>query len=109
MKTTKKGLTFCPTPGAPDKSQIWLDFKEFHRRLELMEFFSRDSNDKIDTNIKVSLTSRTLMPMILGLMNKIKKLLIRKSSQNLNLNQTGDPPHKIEHWIYFKDLSNKKS
>ena len=27
-----KGLIFCPTPGAPDKSQIWDDFKEFHRR-----------------------------------------------------------------------------
>ena len=27
----EKGLTFCPTPGAPDKSQIWDDFKEFHR------------------------------------------------------------------------------
>ena len=41
----EKGLTFCPTPGLPDKSQIWLDFKEFYRRLELMEFFSRDQND----------------------------------------------------------------
>ena len=41
----EKGLTFCPTPGLPDKSQIWLGSKEFHRRLELMEFFSRDQND----------------------------------------------------------------
>ena len=50
-----------------------------------------------------------LMPITLALMNKMKKLLIRKSSQNLNLNQTGDPPHQIEHWTYFKDPSNKKS
>ena len=42
------------------------------------------------------------------MMNKMK-LLIRKSSQNLNLNQTGDPPHQIEHWTSFKDPSNKKS
>ena len=43
------------------------------------------------------------------MMNKMKKLLIMKSSQNLNLNQPGDPPHQIEHWTYFKDPSNKKS
>ena len=30
VKALEKGLTFCPTPGPPDKSQIWLDFKEFH-------------------------------------------------------------------------------
>ena len=40
IRALEKGLTFCPTPGPPDKSQIWLDFKEFHRRLKLMEFFS---------------------------------------------------------------------
>jgi hypothetical protein len=34
-----KGLTFCPTPGSPDLSQIWLDFKDLHRRLELTQFF----------------------------------------------------------------------
>ena len=55
VRALEKGLTFCPTPGPPDKSQIWLDFKEFHRRLELMEFFSRDSNDKTDTNINQSI------------------------------------------------------
>ena len=41
VKALEKGLTFCPTSGPPDKSQIWLDFKEFHRRLELVEFFNR--------------------------------------------------------------------
>ena len=45
IKALEKGLTFCPTPGPPDKSQIWLDFKEFHRRLELVEFFNRDKKD----------------------------------------------------------------
>ena len=45
IKALEKGLTFCPTPGPPDKSQIWLDFKEFHRRLELMEFFGREGKD----------------------------------------------------------------
>ena len=34
VKALEKGLTFCPTPGPPDKAQIWLDFKEFHRRLD---------------------------------------------------------------------------
>ena len=45
IKALEKGLTFCPTPGKTDKSQIWLDFKESHRRLELMEFFHKDKPD----------------------------------------------------------------
>ena len=48
----EKGLTFCLKPGPPDKSQIWLDFKEFHR-LELMEFFSRENNDQSEITFKV--------------------------------------------------------
>ena len=48
IKALEKGLTFCPTPGPPEKSQIWLDFKEFHRRLELVEFFNRDQKDTKD-------------------------------------------------------------
>ena len=57
IRALEKGLTFCPSPGLPDKSQIWLDFKEFHRRLELMEFFSRDDIDQKndDTNINLSI------------------------------------------------------
>ena len=55
IRALEKGLTFCPTPGPPDKSQIWLDFKEFHRRLELMKFFSRDCNGKKDININQSI------------------------------------------------------
>ena len=55
IRALEKGLTFCPTPGPPDKSQIWLDFKEFHRRLELMEFFNRDNNDTTQTNISQSI------------------------------------------------------
>jgi hypothetical protein len=38
-RVLEKGLTFCPTPGRPDYSDIWLDFKEFHRKLELKKFF----------------------------------------------------------------------
>ena len=55
VKALEKGLTFCPTPGPPDKSQIWLDFKEFHRRLELMEFFSRDKEYENPTGISQSI------------------------------------------------------
>ena len=51
LRALEKGLTFCPSPGAPDKSQIWEDFKEFHRRLELMQFFS--PKDK-DTELNIS-------------------------------------------------------
>ena len=49
----EKGLTFCPTPGAPDKFQIWDDFKEFHRRLKLMQFFSSD--DTTETQMSQSI------------------------------------------------------
>ena len=50
----EKGLTFCPTPGTPDKSQIWDDFKEFHRKLELMQFFN-PRTDATDTEISQSI------------------------------------------------------
>ena len=33
VSALEKGLTFCPTPGPPNKSLIWTDFKEFYRRL----------------------------------------------------------------------------
>ena len=48
IKALEKGLTVCPAPGQPEKSQIWLDFKEFHRRLELMEFFNREKSETSD-------------------------------------------------------------
>ena len=45
----EKGLTFCPTPGPQDKSQTWLDFKEFHRRLELTyHFHNTDTNENLN-------------------------------------------------------------
>ena len=37
-----KGLTFCPTPGPPNKAKIWMDFKEFHRRLCLKFHYYND-------------------------------------------------------------------
>ena len=37
LSALEKGLTFCPTPKGADKSEIWNDFKEFHRRLELAQ------------------------------------------------------------------------
>jgi hypothetical protein len=43
----KKGLTFSPSPGRPDYSEIWLDFKEFHRKLELKKFFADNPTDEI--------------------------------------------------------------
>ena len=41
-------LTFCPTPGLSDKSMIWNDFKEFHRRLIIKHHFYND-NQLLDT------------------------------------------------------------
>ena len=51
VSALEKGLTFCPTPKGPDKSEIWNDFKEFHRRLELMQFI-RPQDDQ--NNLMVS-------------------------------------------------------
>ena len=44
-ETLQKGLTFCPTPGPPDKSLIWTDFKDFHRRFQedLKHYFYNDN------------------------------------------------------------------
>ena len=50
LRALEKGLTFCPTPKGPDKSEIWNDFKEFHRMLELAQFF-QPTNEKIDVEI----------------------------------------------------------
>ena len=48
-----KGLTFCPTPLRPDYSEIWSDFKEFHRRLELKKFFEGlEDNDPSPIDLK---------------------------------------------------------
>ena len=41
--TLEKGLTFCSTPGPPNKAKIWTDFKEFHRRLCLKFHFYNDN------------------------------------------------------------------
>ena len=43
VSALEKGLTFCPTPGPPNKAKIWTDFKEFHRRLCLKFHFYNDN------------------------------------------------------------------
>ena len=80
LSALEKGLTFCPSPGAPDKSQIWEDFKEFNRRLELMQFFS--PKDK-DTKLNISQS-------IIAFMNENAT-----STQN-NVEDTQDEP-QYEH------------
>ena len=55
MKALKKGLTFCPTPGPQDRSQIWLNFKEFHRHLQLIELFHRENNQNTDIDLYQSI------------------------------------------------------
>ena len=52
VKALEKGLIFCPT-----QAQICLDFKEFHRRLELTRHFSNNTLSISDCGIdQVSLT-----------------------------------------------------
>ena len=97
IKALEKRLTFCHTPGPPDKSQIWLDFKEFHRRSELVEFFYRDNKDQNDPLHN---------PSILDFMNKnaendpeIEDL---ESLKNKELQKT----HQTGLYISFRDPAN---
>ena len=53
-RALEKGLTFCPTPKGADKSEIWNDFKEFHRRIELAQFF-KPINEVIDSQLTQSI------------------------------------------------------
>ena len=53
-KTLEKGLTFCPTPKGAEKSEIWNDFKEFHRCLELAQFF-KPTIEVIDNQLTQSI------------------------------------------------------
>jgi hypothetical protein len=46
-KVLEKGLTFCPTLGRPDYSEIWLDFKEFHRKLEIKKYFKDNPTEEV--------------------------------------------------------------
>ena len=39
VEVLQKGLTFCPTPAAPDIVRIWDDLTEFTRRLKLKRHF----------------------------------------------------------------------
>ena len=56
LTALEKGLTFCPTPKGPDKSEIWNDFKEFHRRLELVQFFKpNEEQPNVDLGISQSI------------------------------------------------------
>ena len=61
VSALEKGLTFCPTPGPPSKSLIWMDFKEFHfyndnqmfdnlseNELDLINFMTSNLDQEID-------------------------------------------------------------
>ena len=109
IRALEKGLTFCPTPGPPDKSQIWLDFKEFHRRLELMEFFSRDNTDSTDTNINQSIIDFTNQNANESQIKISNEALNKELQAKFKLTSSWSPPHRIKHWTFFNDLSNKRS
>ena len=98
IKALEKGLTFCPTPGPPDKSQIWLDFKEFHRRLELMKFFNREKSETPDP-----LNNQSIIDfMNQNVQSEINESQLEDSKNKeiqkyLNLNLVGGQTHQIEH------------
>ena len=95
----EKGLTFCPTPGRTDKSQIWLDFKEFHRRLELTQYFYTNQPPAQDTDIDQEVID--FMNMNAG--NPIEDSK-NKTIKNSIQNQLGDHSLATKHWTASKEL-----
>jgi hypothetical protein len=95
-----KGLTFCPTPSTPDLSQIWLDFKDLHRRLELRQFFKDiDSTDNIQDDHETKfapksiwrppITNKTLEAYRLAVRNDLATCPLPKDyNKNLSIEQT---------------------
>ena len=82
-----KGLTFCPTPVAPDKSQKWDGLKEFHRCLELMEFFNTNS-DNTDLNIS---------QCIIDFMNEMLRLIMKITLNTLTHIRPFTNPSRTNH------------
>ena len=52
VSALEKGLTFCHTPVPLNKAKIWMDFKEFHRRLCLKYHFYND-NQMFDKEVEL--------------------------------------------------------
>ena len=104
LKVLEKGLTFCPTPPRSDKSEIWNDFKEFHRRLELAQFFKL-TNEKIDLEITQSIID--FMNKNAEMNKKIRQSITHtmKFTKNSKINQAGNQNHQTKHLILSKEHS----
>jgi hypothetical protein len=76
----EKGLTFCPTPGRPDYSEIWLNFKEFHRKLEQKKLFKDNPTEEIPpiqrlfTPKSPPVPNKTLEAFYRAIKNDLKKI-----------------------------------
>jgi hypothetical protein len=46
----EKGLTFCPSPGIPDITEIWTDMEEFFRRLRIRRYFDEIITEQGDND-----------------------------------------------------------
>ena len=92
LEILSRGLTFSPTPSKPDYSEIWLDFKEFMRRLELRKFFEGINNEDpnpIDLKFREKSKWRPPVPnkTLEAFYRAIKNELVRRSIKP-------PPPHK---------------
>jgi hypothetical protein len=57
----EKGLTFCPSPGMPDITNIWNDLEEFFRRLRIKRHFD-EILEQEDHNINIFRNKSTWSP-----------------------------------------------
>jgi hypothetical protein len=105
-----KGLTFCPTTGYPDLSEIWLDFKDFHRRLELTQFFSLQANALDNENKKRDpfTPKSTWKPPIPNKTLEAFKRAFRNDLLNFQPKFGHSNITKIE-WDSLRDLTNNKN
>ena len=45
IQALEKGITFCPTPGPPQITNLWGDLNEFFRRLRITRYFADIDDD----------------------------------------------------------------
>jgi hypothetical protein len=107
VSVLERGLTYCPTPDYPDLSEIWIDFKEFHRRLELKQFFSTQNtvsdqnynqfNDKfkLKSNWKTPIPNKTVEAYKNAFRNDLLNYTPKLNHSNITKNQ----------WESLRDLT----
>ena len=108
VEVLEKGLTFCPTPGAPDIVDIWNYLEEFFRRLRIKRYFNEEHTDesekkKIFKNKSDWSPPRGFDPILETYIKTVKTQVLltqNKKSKPKNLSK--------KHFEAIKELSDNK-